>query len=92
MMTSMRTTLNIDDDVLEQLKREAKRGRTSLRAITNRVLRLGLDRVRPEGVRAPYESPTFAMGFPPVVNLDKALQLAALLEDEETIRKLAVRK
>ena len=32
------------------------------------------------------------MGFPPLPNLDQALQLAALLEDEETIHKLALKK
>jgi len=32
------------------------------------------------------------MGFPPIPDLHKALQLAARLEDEETIHKLQLRK
>jgi hypothetical protein len=32
------------------------------------------------------------VGFPPALDLDKALQVAALLEDEETARKLSLRK
>ena len=35
---------------------------------------------------------TQAMGLRPGVNLDKALQLASALEDEEIVRKLEVRK
>jgi hypothetical protein len=32
------------------------------------------------------------MGFPPLPNMDKALQLAGILEDEETLRKLELGK
>jgi len=32
------------------------------------------------------------MGTPSVPNLEKALQLAAALEDQETIHKLSIRK
>lgn len=39
----------------------------------------------------PYELPTFDMGVP-LVPLDRALQLASDLEDEERRRKLARRK
>ena len=35
---------------------------------------------------------TYSMGFPPSLNLDKAMQLAGVLEDEETARKLLLRK
>jgi hypothetical protein len=88
----MRTTLNIDDDLLERLRQEAGRSRASFRATVNHALRLGLERLRPVKARPPYQCPTFSMGFPPLANLDKAHQLAALLEDEEIVRKLAVRK
>jgi hypothetical protein len=90
MMRSMRTTLHIDDDILQELKREASRARAPLRETVNRVLRLGLKRLHPASAR-PYQCRTFAMGFPPSANLDKALQLATLLEDEETVRKQARR-
>ncbi len=56
------------------------------------TLRLGLDRLDPRKQRAAYSATTFSMGLPPGVNLDKALQLAAQLEDDETARKLQVRK
>lgn len=92
MMRAMRTTLNVDDDLLQRLRREAERSGTPFRATLNRVLRLGLERVQPESPQPPYRCPTFSMGFPPLSNLDKALQLAAQLEDEEIQHKLSLRK
>lgn len=88
----MRTTLNIDDDLLRKLKREAERSRTSLTECVNRVLALGLERRHPATARKPYRQRTFAMGFPPIGSMDKALQLAAALEDEETVRELGLRR
>lgn len=88
----MRTTANIDDDLHLRLRKEAERTRAPFGATLNRVLRLGLERVAPESPRVPYRCPTFSMGFPPQGNLDKALQLAALMEDEETLRELLLRK
>ena len=41
--------------------------------------------------RKPFKQQTFDLGQP-AVNLDKALALAAALEDDETVRKLALRK
>jgi hypothetical protein len=40
----------------------------------------------------PYKVRTAKMGARPSVNLDKALQLAGELEDEEILRKMALRK
>jgi hypothetical protein len=92
MMTSMRTTLNIDDEILQRLRREAERTRAPFKTTVNRVLRFGLERLHPEEARPPYRCRTFPMGFPPLANLDKALHLAAQLEDEEIVHKLALRK
>lgn len=91
-MLCMRTTLNIDDDLLQKLRQEAERSRTPLNATVNRALRLGMERMAPKTERPRYQCPTYAMGFPPVSNLDKALQLAAQLEDEEVIQKLGLGK
>jgi len=88
----MRTTLNVDDDLLRRLRRESERSRTSFRETVNRVLRLGLERIQPPEGRPAYRCPTFSMGFPPHAAQDKALQLAVLLEDEETLRELGLRK
>jgi hypothetical protein len=88
----MRTTLTIDDDVMDRLKRTAKRSRMSLKAAVNQALRLGIDRLQPSARRPAFRQRTFRMGHPPGTQLDKALQLAAWLEDEEGIRKVAFHK
>lgn len=87
----MRTTLNIDDKLLRSLKAEAERTGTSLTQFVNRVLEIGLTKIAPPPQAAPLPLPTFSMGeasFP----LDKALRFASDLEDEETVRKLDLRK
>jgi len=87
----MRTTLNIDDDLIRQIKQHAHKSRTSLRQIVNSALRKGLASLRPTRPKKPYVCPTFDMGQP-AVNLDKALELAAGLEDSEVLRELELRK
>ena len=85
----MKTTIQIDDDVLRDLKEEAHREGTSLAKLVNRMLRRGMSPSRQEDKPArPYRQKTYPMG-PPKVDLDKALALAAAMEDEETLRKLA---
>ena len=49
-------------------------------------------RRRLSGERRGARTPTFGMGFEPAVPRDKALRLAAELEDEELVRKQAPRK
>ena len=85
----MRTTVDIDSQLLEQLREHADARGVSLKEALNRVLRRGLE--LPAAEAEPYECPTFAMGEP-LRPLDKALALADALEDEETARKLASRE
>ncbi len=40
----------------------------------------------------PYRLPTYRMGLRPGIDLDRALQLDAALEDQEIVRKLELRK
>ncbi len=88
----MRTTVDIDDHLLKRLRRAAYRSRVPFKQILNRVLRRGLD--DGEGVPSvTYECPTFSMGqAAPQIDLDKALRLAATLEDEETAGELERRR
>ena len=88
----MRTTVQIDDELLRNLKDRAHREGTSLAKLINRVLRQGLAAGRRLGkITRPYREKTVHMGAPKV-SLDKALALAARLEDEEVRQKLARRK
>jgi hypothetical protein len=88
----MRTTINLDEEILQRAKRAAERSKLSLREVINRALRLGLDKLDPRSRSHRYRCTTYRMGFPPALNLDKALQLVAPLEDEETIREMNLRK
>lgn len=88
----MRTTIRIDDQLLDRLKEHALRKRMSLTRLVNQILRAGLqaDR-RPTPRKRPYHEKTYPLGTP-LLRLDKAMALAARFEDEEIIRKLALRK
>lgn len=88
----MRTTVRLDDELLQQLKAQARREKVSLTRLLNRTLRAGLRAGggrRPS--RAPYRERVHAMGAPRVA-LDKALTLASALEDEEIARELMSRE
>jgi hypothetical protein len=85
----MRTTVTLDPDV-EALVRKVMRERgISFKEALNQAVRSGLTSQAPP---APFRTPTFRMGFEPTVPIDKALRLAAELEDDELIRKLASHK
>jgi hypothetical protein len=91
MMRAMRTTVTLDPDVAAKLKEEMRRKDISFKEALNSSIRRGLE--RGERARAkPYKVRTAKMGARPGVNLDKALQLAGELEDEEIMRKMALRK
>lgn len=87
----MRTTLNIDDDLLRQLKQCAVKSCIPLRQLVNAALRKGLNSLRPTRTAKAYTCRSFRMGKP-TVNLDKALTLAADMEDVEVLRELELRK
>lgn len=89
----MRTTLTLDDDLARMLKAAARRSGRPLRQVVNDTLRAGLAAAR-KGVRPkPYRlEPASLGGVRAGVNLDKALALAAALEDGEIARELALRK
>jgi hypothetical protein len=88
----MRTTVQIDDDLLRTLKEQAHREGTSLAKLINRVLHHGVNALRVENKSSrPYREKTFRMGEA-CAPLDKALSLAAAMEDEEVREKLVRRK
>ena len=87
----MRTTLNIDDELMRTLKLKAAATGLTLSETVERALRAGLehlDRRRPQT----YSCPQYSMGHPPKVGLDRSLDLAAALEDAEIARKIELRK
>jgi hypothetical protein len=88
----MRTTIRIEDELLKRLKERALREKVSLTKLVNRTLRAGMQHSRAPARRpSRYREKTFSMGAPRF-DLDKALAIAADLEDEEVVRKMALRK
>jgi hypothetical protein len=81
----MRTTVTLDPDVEELIRREMHQRRVSFKQAVNDGLRLAL---RDPGPPRRVETPSFDLG-PPRVNLDRALALAGALEDEERLQRLA---
>lgn len=88
----MRTTLRIDDDLARTLKDMAHKEDISFGRMLNRVIRAGLAAGRSYGrPRKRFRQQTFDLGVPSI-DINKALALAAAIEDEETARKLVLRK
>lgn len=89
----MRTTLTIDDQIAAELKKRAFESGKSFKEVVNESLRRGLASERPTPPPCPYRLESASLGGAlPGVNLDKALQLAELLEDEAIRDKLELRK
>lgn len=88
----MRTTLRIEDRLLGELKALAQREHVPLTGMVNRVLQAGLRALREERAPSePYHEQPCDLGRPRFP-LDKALKIATEMEDEETLRKLELRK
>lgn len=88
----MRTTLRIDNHLLQELKGIAHKENIPLTRLVNRVLRLGL-RAQQGSLQPslPYAEEGCDLGKP-YVNLDKALAISSQLEDEEILHKIEMRK
>jgi hypothetical protein len=88
----MRTTLTLDDRIAKALKTLAHRSGKPFKQIVNETLQSGLT-VREKPTPRPYRlKPASLGGVLPGINLDRALRLAAALEDEEISRELALRR
>ena len=82
--------MTLDPDVAAKLKAVARERGISFKQALNSAVRAGLGGGRrPKRAFKQYSQP---MGLRPGFNLDKALQLAAALEDEEIARRLERRK
>jgi hypothetical protein len=84
----MRTTVTLDTDVEALLKRRMGERGIPFKQALNDALREAL--TASPGQRN-FRTPTARLGLP-AVNLDRALQLAGELEDEELVRKMRVGK
>ena len=87
MIHSVRMTVTLDPDVESLIEAAVRERGISFKQAVNDAIRAGL---APRSAAA-FRQRSFAMGFRPEINYDRALQLAAALEDEELIHKLALR-
>lgn len=83
----MRTTVDVDDDLAEVLKRRASVDGVSFNRVLNEAIRAGLA-TRP----AQYRMKPSNLGVRPDVNLTKALSLADELGDRHIARELGPRR
>ena len=84
----MRTTITLDPDTHALVRRAMRDRKVSFKQAVNEAIRAGI--AAPSRGPATYTFPK-AMGQPRI-DVTKALQVAAQLEDEEIIRKLELRK
>jgi hypothetical protein len=88
----MRTTLTIEDRIVQELKALAQRSGKPFKQVVNEALRAGLvwlERAEPK----PYRLEPASLGRVPAgLDLDKALALADRLEDEAISAKPEQRK
>ena len=85
----VRTTLTLDRDVAEGLKKEMRRTGRGLKATINEALRRSF-RMMGKPPRPPrFEVRPHAFGVQPGIDLDRINQLVDELEAEEVARKLA---
>lgn len=80
----MRTTVTLDPDSEQIIRRRMRERGMSFKEALNDVIRQGA--ASGSGRVEPFRTETAAMGRSQV-NLDRALQLAADLEDDELVRR-----
>lgn len=88
-MRAMRTTITLDPDVADGLRAIARERELPFKQVVNAVLRRGLGT---GGESRPFRVDARPLELRPGIRLEDALDLAASLEDEETLRKLELRK
>jgi len=78
----MRTTINIDADVLDRARGLANKLGTSFKSVINEALRAGLEEVEKPARQQPYQTEPHAMGLRKGYNIDNIQELLAQLEGE----------
>jgi len=80
----MRTTLSIDDDVMERTRALAAKLRTPFKTVVNETLRAGLDKVELATKQRRYKTKPHVMGLRQGRNLDNIQELLAQIEGEDS--------
>jgi hypothetical protein len=83
MMQTVRTTVTLDPDVEQIVRRRMRERGMSFKEAVNDLIRTG---VLEPAARKPFRTATASLGVS-LINLDRALQVVADLEDDELVRK-----
>jgi hypothetical protein len=86
----MRTTITLDPDVQALIRTAMKERGVSFKEAVNSAVRAGLTQGKAN--RRYFVQQSYSLGEDQNFRWDKALEVAAALEDEESGRKLALRK
>lgn len=86
----MRTTITLEPDVQALIRTAMKERGVSFKEALNSAVRAGL--VQAKQRRRYFVQKSFSLGGEQNFRWDKALEAAAAIEDEELVRKLALRK
>ena len=87
----MRTTVTLDPDVEQMLKRAMRERGISFKQALNEAVRAGLSNAGGRR-RRKFVQKTVSLGAEQYFNWDKATSIAAELEDQEYIRKMMLGK
>lgn len=79
----MRTTVTLDSDTEALIRRRMRERKVSFKEALNDAIREGLTAAAPR----PFVTEAAELGLPSVP-LDRALQVAAEIEDEDLVRKM----
>ena len=79
----MRTTINIEDDVLDQARKVAAKLQQPFRRVVNEALRAGLQTVENDKQSKPYKTKPVKMGLKPGLCIDNIQELLAQVEGED---------
>ena len=79
----MRTTINLDEDVLEKGRELAAKLDRPFRAVINEALRRGLPEVDKPTRQRRYQTKARPLGVRPGINLDNIHELLAQVEGED---------
>ncbi|HEY7710329.1 MAG TPA: hypothetical protein VIG57_09900 [Candidatus Entotheonella sp.] len=79
----MRTTLTLDNDVIDKARAVAAKHRLTFRAVVNEALRIGLEEVEKSATRRPYRTEPHAMGLRAGYNLDNIQEVLSRAEGED---------
>jgi hypothetical protein len=86
----MRTTITLEPDVQALIRTAMKERGISFKEALNSAVRAGFTHAKPE--RHYFVQKTYSLGSDQNFRWDKALEVAAALEDEELGRKFSLRK